>query len=237
MLPKRNCWRNGTLPARQVGCLSRRLQGVHLVDILVGRSSEVELLSRDPVVTGAAESQCPFKVKQLAHEVEVRGDVGFLHLDNVVSIVHGQVELLHKVSNGDGDRAADACQAMHQDPAVFASGFICEHKKKGKISVDWKPPSANAQPKIWIKKEHEKTIVVWQLSPKGSRKMYNRDKHVHGTQWHISDSSCKENFCIKFLPTKNSLMCAFFASAREYQKPCNMALNASQTDKQTARVY
>lgn len=204
MMPKRNCWRNGTLPARQVGCLSRRLQGVHLVDILVGRSSEVELLSRDPVVTGAAESQCPFKVKQLAHEVEVRGDVGFLHLDNVVSIVHGQVELLHKVSNGHGDRAADACQAMHQDTAVFASGFICEHKKKGKISVDWKPPSANAQPKIWIKKEHEKTIAVWQLSPKGSRKCIAEINTYTEHNDIFQTVPVKRTFVLSFYPQKKT---------------------------------
>lgn len=85
------------------GCLSRRLQRVHLVDILVGGRGEVELLRRNTVVTGAAEPQGPFKVKQLAHEVEVRGDVGFLHFDNVVSIIHGQVELLHKVCHSHGD--------------------------------------------------------------------------------------------------------------------------------------
>lgn len=90
-------------PARKGGRLSRRLQGVHLVDILVGGRGEVQLLCRRAVVTGAAESQCPFKVKQLAHEVEVRGDVGLLHLDNVVSIVHGEVQLLHKVGHGHGD--------------------------------------------------------------------------------------------------------------------------------------
>lgn len=85
------------------GCLSRGLQGVHLVDILVGGRGEVELLGGDSVVTGAAEPQGPFKVKQLAHEVEVRRDVGFLHLDDVVSIIHGQVELLHQVSHRHRD--------------------------------------------------------------------------------------------------------------------------------------
>lgn len=68
--------------------LSRRLQGVHLVDVLVGRGGEVELLGRDPVVTRAAQSQRPLEVQQLAHKVEVGGDVGFLHLDNVISIIH-----------------------------------------------------------------------------------------------------------------------------------------------------
>lgn len=59
-----------------------------MVYILVGGGGEIELLRWDPVVTGAAESQCPLEVQQLAHEVEVWGDVGFLHLDNVISIVH-----------------------------------------------------------------------------------------------------------------------------------------------------
>lgn len=68
--------------------LSRGLQGVHLVDILVGGGGEIELLRGDPIVTGAAESKRPLEVQQLAHEVEIGGDVGFLHLDNVVSIVH-----------------------------------------------------------------------------------------------------------------------------------------------------
>lgn len=101
-----------------------------MVDILVGGRSEVELLCGDTIVTGAAESQGPFKVKQLAHEVEVGRDVGLLHFDNVIGIVHGQVELLHKVSHCHRDGAADARQAMHQDTTVFASGFICEHKKE-----------------------------------------------------------------------------------------------------------
>jgi hypothetical protein len=122
----------GQLPARRGGCLSRRLQGVHLVDVLVGGRGEVQLRSGDTVVTRAAQSQGPFEVKQLAHEVEVGGDVGLLHLNNVVSIVHGQVELLHEVRHCHGDRAADTCQAMHQDTTVFASGFICgnTHKKR-----------------------------------------------------------------------------------------------------------
>lgn len=61
------------------------------------------MLCRNSVVTGATESQRPLEVQQLAHEVEVRGDVGFLHLDNVISIIHGQIELLHKVSHSHGD--------------------------------------------------------------------------------------------------------------------------------------
>lgn len=79
----------GTDPSHQGAWgLSRGLQGVHLVDILVRGCREIELLRRDPIVTGAAESKRPLEVQQLAHEVEVGGDVGFLHLDNVISIVH-----------------------------------------------------------------------------------------------------------------------------------------------------
>lgn len=68
--------------------LSRGLQGARLVDVLVGGGGEIELLRGGPIVTGAAESKRPLEVQQLAHEVEVGRDVGFLHLDNVISIVH-----------------------------------------------------------------------------------------------------------------------------------------------------
>lgn len=147
MLPRETAEGKRHIPAwRKVGGLSRGLPRVHLVDILVGGGGEVELLRRHPVVTGAAESQCPLEVQQLAHEVEVGGDVGFLHLDNVISIVHGQIELLHKISHSHRDRAADASQAMHQDATVFAPGFICKHKK-GKLSIDQKPPFVNDQSK------------------------------------------------------------------------------------------
>ena len=67
---------------------------------------------------------------------------------------------------------------------------------------------------------------MWQLSPAGSRKCITGLKHVHWAQLHISDIFWKGSFCIKFLPTQNPLMCAFFASACEYQKPCNMVVNA-----------
>lgn len=102
MLPRETAEGKDTSQLRVWG-LSRGLPGVHLVDILVGGGGEVELLCGDPVVTGAAESQGPLEVQQLAHEVEVGGDVGFLHLDNVISIVHGQIELLHKISHRHGD--------------------------------------------------------------------------------------------------------------------------------------
>lgn len=88
---------------------SRGLQGVHLEDVLVGRGGEVQLLGRHPVVAGAAQPQSSLEVQQLAHEVEVGRNVGFLHLDNIVGVVHGQVELLHEVGHCHCDRAADPC--------------------------------------------------------------------------------------------------------------------------------
>lgn len=108
----------------RLACGSSGLQCVELEDIVVGGSAEVEGLSGHPVVTGAAEAQGSFKVQQLPHEVEVGGNVGFLHLHDVVGVVHGQVELLHQVSHGDGDRAADAGQAVHQHTAALVTSFI-----------------------------------------------------------------------------------------------------------------
>lgn len=101
------------------------MQRIHLVDILVGRRGEIQLLGGHTVVTGAAEPQCPLEVQELTHEVEIGRDVGFLHLNDVIRSVHGQVELLHEISHSHGDGAADASQAVHQDATVFASGFLC----------------------------------------------------------------------------------------------------------------
>lgn len=140
-----------------------------MVDILVGGRGEVELLCGDTIVTGAAESQGPFKVKQLAHEVEVGRDVGLLHFDNVISIVHGQVELLHKVSHCHRDGAADARQAMHQDTTVFASGFICEHKKERQGFTRLKKQSLlqMLSPKSELRRDSKtkQNNCVWQFSP------------------------------------------------------------------------
>lgn len=140
-----------------------------MVDILVGGRSEVELLCGDTIVTGAAESQGPFKVKQLAHEVEVGRDVGLLHFDNVIGIVHGQVELLHKVSHCHRDGAADARQAMHQDTTVFASGFICEHKKERQGFTRLKKQSLlqMLSPKSESRRDSKtkQNNCAWQFSP------------------------------------------------------------------------
>lgn len=48
------------------------------------------------------------KSRSWAHEVEVGRDVGFLHLHNVISIIHRQIELLHKAGHSHSDRAVDA---------------------------------------------------------------------------------------------------------------------------------
>lgn len=92
---------------REAAGRSRGLPGIHLEDVLVGGGGEVQLLAGHPVVAGAAEPQRPLEVQQLAHEVEVGRDVGFLRLDDVVGVVHGQVELLHEVRDGHRDGAAD----------------------------------------------------------------------------------------------------------------------------------
>ena len=76
------------------------------------------------VVTGAVEAQCPLKVQQLAHEVEVRRDVRLLTLDEVVGVVERQVELLHQVGHRDGNRAADARQAVDQDATLLRASLV-----------------------------------------------------------------------------------------------------------------
>lgn len=112
------------------GGSSRGLQGIHLEDVLVGRGGEVQLLVGHSIVTGAAQPQSPLKVQQLTHEVEVGRNVGLLHLDDIVGVVHGQVELLHEVGHRHRDRAADPRQAMHQDAAVLPPCFICVETKR-----------------------------------------------------------------------------------------------------------
>lgn len=64
---------------------------------MIGRRGEEELVVGRAVVAGAVEPQRPLEVQELPHEVEVGRDVGLLHLDNVIRVVHGQVELLHEV--------------------------------------------------------------------------------------------------------------------------------------------
>lgn len=100
---------------------------------MVGRGGEVELLAWwcHAVITWTLQTQCALKVQKLTHEVEIGRDVGFFHLDNVISIVHGQVELLHQIGHRHCDRAANACKAMDQDTAFLSPSFIWWKKEKG----------------------------------------------------------------------------------------------------------
>lgn len=94
---------------------------------MIGRGGEEELVVRrggGVVVAGAVQAQRPLKVQQLAHEVEVGGNVGLFPLDEVVRVVEGQVELLHQVGHRDGHRAADPCQTVNQDAALFGTRLV-----------------------------------------------------------------------------------------------------------------
>lgn len=94
---------------------------------MIGRRGEEELLrvAGGSVVAGAVQPQRPLEVQQLAHEIEVGGNVGLLPLDEVVGVVQREVEPLHQVGHGDGDRAADAGQAVHQNAALLGPSLIC----------------------------------------------------------------------------------------------------------------
>jgi len=104
---------------------SCRLQRVELEDVVIGRRGEEELLlAGGAVVAGAVQPQRPLEVQELTHEVEVRGNVGLLPLDEVVGVVEREVEPLHQVGHGDRDGAADAGQAVDQDAALLGPSFI-----------------------------------------------------------------------------------------------------------------
>lgn len=49
------------------------------------------------------QTQCPLKVQELAHEIEVWGNVGLLPLDEVVSVVEREVKSLHQIGHSDCD--------------------------------------------------------------------------------------------------------------------------------------
>lgn len=94
---------------------------------MVGGSGKVEGLcggGGHAVVTWTVEAQSPLKVQELAHEVKVGGDVRLLHLDNVVGIIHGEVELLHEVGHGDSNRPAYAGQTVDQDSTLLTTSLI-----------------------------------------------------------------------------------------------------------------
>lgn len=105
---------------------SRGLERVELEDIVIGGRAEVKRLcgSRTAVIAWALEAQRALKVQELAHEVEVGGNVRFLHLHDVIGVVHGEVELLHQVGDGHRDGTANSCQAVNEDAAFLTSGFI-----------------------------------------------------------------------------------------------------------------
>lgn len=122
-----------------LGRPSRGLERVELEDVVIGRSGEVQLLigRRDAVVAGAFEAQRALEVQELAHEVEVGGDVGLLLFDDVVGVVHGQVQLLHEVRHRYRHRAADTGQAVHQDAAFLTSSFVWnEQKEKRQVRIE-----------------------------------------------------------------------------------------------------
>lgn len=100
---------------------------------MVGRGGEVERLARcrNAVVAWTLQAQRALKVQELAHEVEVRGNVGLFPLDEVVRVVERQVELLHQVGHRYCYRATDAGQAVDQDATLLRPSLIC--KRKGKL--------------------------------------------------------------------------------------------------------
>lgn len=108
------------------GPTSRGLERVQLKDVVVGRRGEVQRLGRGrhAVVARALEAQRAFEVQELAHEVEIGRDVGLLHLDDVVRVVHGQVELLHEVGDRHRYRAADTREAVNQNATLLSAGFV-----------------------------------------------------------------------------------------------------------------
>lgn len=93
---------------------------------MIGRRGEVQRLgwSHHAVVARALEAQRALKVQELAHEVEIGRDVGLLHLDNVIRVVHGQVELLHEVRHRHGHGTADTGEAMNEHAALLSAGLI-----------------------------------------------------------------------------------------------------------------
>lgn len=99
---------------------------------MIGRRGEIQWLDRShySVVARALESQRALKVQKLAHEVKIGRDVGLLHFDYVVRVVHGQVELLHEVRHRYGDRTADTGQAVNENATLLSAGLIWGGKRR-----------------------------------------------------------------------------------------------------------
>lgn len=108
------------------GRTSRGLERVQLKNVVIGWCGEVERLGwdRHSVITRTLKSQRALKVQELTHEVKVGRDVRLLHFDNVISVVHGQVELLHEVRHCYSDRTTDARKAVNKHAALLSTGLI-----------------------------------------------------------------------------------------------------------------
>ena len=65
-----------------------------------------------------------FEVHQLAHEVEVGGDVRLAAAQELVGVVEGQGQLGHQVGDRDGDRSTDAGQAVDEDAVLSIATFV-----------------------------------------------------------------------------------------------------------------
>lgn len=71
---------------------------------MIGWCGEEELfLAGGTVIAGTVQPQCTLKVQELTHEIEVRGNVGFLPLDKVISVVEREVKSLHQVGHSNCD--------------------------------------------------------------------------------------------------------------------------------------
>lgn len=87
---------------------------------MIGWRGEKELLLIGrAVVTGTVQTQRPLKVQELAHKVEVGGNVGLFPLDKVVRIIERKIQSLHQIGHGDRDRAADAGQTVDQNSTLL----------------------------------------------------------------------------------------------------------------------
>lgn len=98
---------------------------------MIGWCGEKELLLvGGTVITHTVQAQCPLKVQELTHEIEVGGNVGLLPLDKIISVVEGEVKSLHQVGHSDCDGATDAGQAVHQDATLLCPSLICNRERK-----------------------------------------------------------------------------------------------------------
>ena len=74
---------------------------------------------------GIQLAQALFELYELANETEVGGDDGSLVLDELVSLAHGLVHVLHHVGDDHGGRPGDACMAVDEYTGIATSGLLC----------------------------------------------------------------------------------------------------------------